>query len=270
MTGHWTLYVLGSRGSWPVCGEEFLEFGGGTSCYVLKRGDYAVLIDCGSGLYNGRELLAGCRRIDVLLTHIHYDHLLGLLNWNVFPENTRLRFFASFDRWFGADTLARFMSPPFWPYTPDMGTLINVPSPGAAELEEGVRVRLHPSCHPDGASIFRIDTPDGSVCAAFDYEHAAPFPLELAENCDVLLYDAMFTKEEYPYREGWGHSCWEEGGKVAGQAGVGQLVMTHHGPEKSDKELREQERLARSVIPGARFARQGDVFILRGKAGNKS
>lgn len=269
MTDHWTLYVLGSRGSWPVCGEKFLEFGGGTSCYVLKRGDYAVLIDCGSALCTGQELLAGCNRIDVLLTHVHYDHLLGLLNWNVFPQNARLRFFAPFDSWFGADTLIRFMSPPFWPYTPDMGTLVNVPSPGTAELEEGVLVRFHPSYHPDGACILRIDTPDGAVCAAFDYEHSGPFPLKLAEKCAVLLYDAMFTKEEYSNREGWGHSYWEEGGRVASQAGVGLLVMTHHSPDKSDLDLQEQERLAQLVIPGIRFARQGDVFILQGRAGSE-
>lgn len=267
MSEHWTLYVLGCRGSWPVCGEEFSEFGGDTSCYALKRGDYAVLIDCGSGLRSGRDLLADCGRIDVLLTHVHYDHLLGLLNWSVFPKGARLRFFAPFERWFGADTLTRFMSPPFWPYTPDMGDLINVPSPGAAELDEGVRVRFHPSCHPDGASVLRIDTPDGAVCVAFDYEHAAPFPMELAENCAVMLYDAMFTGEEYLRRKGWGHSCWEEGGKLAARAGVERLVMTHHGPEKSDRALREQERLARSVIPGVRFARQGDVYDLTGSGG---
>lgn len=57
---HWTFHVLGCRGSWPVCGKKHLEFGGATSCYLIKDGDYALILDCGTGLYNAGALLRGC------------------------------------------------------------------------------------------------------------------------------------------------------------------------------------------------------------------
>ena len=77
------LYCLGCRGSHPVFGAQYLEFGGQTSCYVIKCEDYAMVIDCGTGLYEARELLSDCEIVDVFLTHIHYDHVLGLLDFNV-------------------------------------------------------------------------------------------------------------------------------------------------------------------------------------------
>ena len=256
---------MGTRGSYPVSGKEYEEFGGGTSCYLLRRGDYAVVLDCGSGLSAAKRLLADCARIDIVLTHVHYDHIIGLLNWNVFPKTARLRLFATLELWFGEKTLQRFISPPFWPYVQQPPEQISVPPNGEAELDEGVRVRFRSSNHPDGASILRVSTDEGDVCVAFDYEHLTPFPLEMARECSLLIYDSMYTLEEYPTRKGWGHSCWQEGCALAHELGVRQLALTHHEPYRTDEALREMERQAKEVFPGARFARAGDVYEISGE-----
>lgn len=254
----WRLHVMGCRGSWPVSGAEYQEFGGATSCYILKRGGHAVILDCGSGLYRAKELLRDCDQIDVLLTHLHYDHLIGLLNWSVFPVQPR--FYAQFGSWFGGETLTRFISPPFWPYT-QQAELHEAASPGQVELEGG-RVLFHPSNHPDGASILRVETEDGAVCAAFDYEHSAPFPGHMARDCSILLYDGMYTREEYRQRPGWGHSTWQKGCAVAQENRAARLIITHHSPERADEALRALEREAAAAMPGIRFAREGDVLDL--------
>jgi len=259
---HWTLYTLGSRGSWPVCGRQFEEFGGGTSCFVLKRGDHAVVIDCGTGLYQGAPLLRTCRTVDVLLTHVHYDHIMGLLSGSVFPPGGKVRFYGQFSRWCGMETLARFFERPFWPVTPELGELVEVGSPGEVELEDGLRVRFHPAAHPDNASLIRLDSEEGSICAAFDYEHAAPFPDEMARGCRILLYDGMYTLEDYPAHKGWGHSCWERGCELAERLDLPQLVITHHNPDSTDDLLRDLEKKARGLFPFTRFARVGDEFHL--------
>jgi len=257
------LYVLGCRGSWPVHGREFEEFGGATSSYLLKRGDYGIVLDCGSGLSMAGALLQDCGRVDILLTHIHYDHLIGLLSFGVFPRNARLRFFAQFDRWFGGGTLRRFMSPPFWPYTPDFGELCRVDSPGEAALYDGVRVLFHPACHPDGGSLLRLETEEGAVCAAFDNEHTEPLPKEIGADCALLLYDGMYTKEEYPSHAGWGHSYWQRGCEAAERLRAGRLLITHHAPDRTDAALLALEREAQAVLPSARFVRSGDWFNIR-------
>ena len=61
-------------------GPETMEFGGDTSCVDLVNDDGAVLVlDAGSGLSRLNQVLDPCpSRVDVLLTHLHLDHLQGL------------------------------------------------------------------------------------------------------------------------------------------------------------------------------------------------
>ena len=261
MSEHWKLHILGARGSRSAHGAAYAEFGGATSCYVLKRGAHAVVIDCGTGLYNAGELLANCETIDVLFTHVHYDHILGLLDTGVFPQDARLTFYGAFSRWLGADTLRRFLSPPFWPYTPRLET-VDMPSPGGRHLSEDVFVRFWPSKHPDQASILRIGTDEGSVCVCFDYEHGDAFPDDVARGCAILLYDAAYDAAEYEAHRGWGHSTWQEGVALARRLAVPRLVLTHFAPDRDDVTLRVLERAAQDAYPGARFARMGDVYEL--------
>lgn len=249
---------MGCRGSWPVSGPEYQEFGGATSCYILKRGSHAVIVDCGTGLYRAGTLLYRCDQIDILLTHLHYDHLLGLLNWGVFPVPPRL--FAPFGHWYGEDSLAQFIHPPFWPYT-QRAELHDVSSPGQVELE-GVRVLFHPSNHPDGASILRLETEDGALCAAVDYEHSAPFPAHMAQGCAVILYDGMYLEEEYAQHRGWGHSTLEAGQAQARDNPAARVIITHHNPGREDEALRALERKAAVDTPNLCFAREGDIIDL--------
>ena len=88
-------YVLGCRGSRPVSGVNCQQFGGATSCYIIKAGQHAVVLDCGTGLYQAEPYLKDCTQIDILLTHLHYDHILGLLDWSVFPETAHVRVYAA-------------------------------------------------------------------------------------------------------------------------------------------------------------------------------
>lgn len=255
------LYCLGCRGSHPVFGAKYLEFGGQTSCYVIKCEDYAMVIDCGTGLYEARELLSDCEIVDVFLTHIHYDHVLGLLDFNVFPKNARVSFYAAFRNWFGADTISEFYRKPFWPIQPWLGPLCEIPQDGTpCNMGKGVVVQNYPAAHPDNASVFFIHLGEKSVAVMFDCEKADSIPFELVEDCDLLLYDGMYENETYAERVGWGHSTWQEGCRLAREARVKKLIITHHDPDFSDEELRVLELEAKEMFSNSCFARAGAVY----------
>ena len=44
------LTVLGARGSMARDGQDCAEFGGDTSCYMLRAGEETLFLDAGSGL----------------------------------------------------------------------------------------------------------------------------------------------------------------------------------------------------------------------------
>ncbi|MEJ2671471.1 MAG: MBL fold metallo-hydrolase [Deltaproteobacteria bacterium] len=94
----------GTRGSIPAPGPETLEYGGNTTCVevVLANGQ-RVVIDGGTGFrLLGQHIIENelPRRFHLLLTHGHWDHLLGMLGA---AKGKRVPEFAEFCR--GCDLL---------------------------------------------------------------------------------------------------------------------------------------------------------------------
>lgn len=259
-------HVLGSRGSRPVSGAEYQEFGGATSCYIIRADDHAVVLDCGTGLYEATPYLAGCTQVDVLMTHLHYDHILGLLNWAAFPKEARVRVYAGVPKYSKDYNPADFLKPPYWPVSPNLGEAICVGCDSTLHLTERVSARFAPSNHPDNATIIRVDTDNGAVCLCSDFEHGGEeVPAEMTEGCDFILYDGMFNEMEYPVCRGWGHSTWQEGVKLVKERNVPKLMITHHLPERTDEQLRQMEAYARQSFADIRFVRAGDVYTMAGE-----
>lgn len=302
-------HVLGCRGSHPVSGSQFLRFGGATSCYILRAEKHALVLDCGTGLYDAAPYLAGCAEIDVLLTHLHYDHILGLLDSSAIPSDARVRVYISGTYASNIQKLMDFLRAPFWPISKHIGEITFVDCGQVIRLTERVSAKFFSANHPNDATIIRVDTDNGSVCLVCDWEHdstssdadfavvalrdtilareetkaegcvfsydedrklsydcglshAALTLKEALRGCALMLYDGMYTEEEYPSRKGWGHSTWQEGVKAATQNHVSKLIITHHLPERTDEELLALEAQAQEVFPDIHFARAGDVYAL--------
>ena len=112
-----TLY--GTRGSIPTPGPETMRYGGNTPAVQVCAENGAVLVlDAGSGIRRiGAQLSATTTRVDILLTHLHMDHIQGL---GFFPPlyNPAVEVHV----WGPAGTalslearLSRYLSPPLFP-----------------------------------------------------------------------------------------------------------------------------------------------------------
>ena len=60
---------------------------------------------------------------------------------------------------------------------------------------------------------------------------------ELAANADLLLHDAQYTAEEYMTRQGWGHTSMDDAIQFAKLNGATKLLLSHHDPMHSDRQL---------------------------------
>ncbi|MCA9603014.1 MAG: MBL fold metallo-hydrolase, partial [Myxococcales bacterium] len=138
--------------------------------------------------------------------------------------------------------------------------------PGAAlEPAPGVRVTTAAGFHPGGVVAYRVDYDGRSLAYMTDTEYGtdADRGLEaLAKGVDVLIYDCMYTPEEYRgegsiSKKGWGHSTYEGGVAVAKAAGAKQLVLFHHDPDQSDDDVRAKEARTKALFPAATAAREG-------------
>ncbi len=94
--------LWGTRGSLASPGPETARYGGNTSCVEVRGTDGTVLVlDAGTGIRAlGAMLSPAARRVDVLLTHLHMDHIqgLGFFAPRVVPLNRRVPQSAAFCR----------------------------------------------------------------------------------------------------------------------------------------------------------------------------
>jgi len=263
----------GVRGSIACSGPRTARYGGNTSCLEVRCGGRLLVLDAGTGLrYLGRTL-AGSAPLDadLFFTHTHFDHVCGLPFFAPFfaPQN-RFRLWAGHlgDGLTLRRVLSEFMMSPLFPVPPEVfkaGMEYRDFSAGdTLKASDAVSIRTAPLNHPDGATGYRIDYGGRSLCYLTDTEHVPGAPdaniLGLIKGADLVVYDSMYTDEEYGRYVGWGHSTWQEGVRLCRQAGAKRLVVFHHDPEHDDDMLDGVAREVAAAMPGAVVAHDGMVL----------
>ena len=229
---------------------------------IRKLGKHLMRGPCGRGEGN----------VHLLISHTHWDHIQGMpffaplyQHGNHFYVYARQRDDVHLRAVFQSQTEDPYFPVPFDEVKAEVAF---------RELVEGARFEIGPikvACtrlnHPWIAIAYRLDYQGASVCYVTD---TAPFrdvllenefipaaqlgqPLapadaaklkkmqqslvRLCEGADLVIYDTMFTPEEYRRQPHWGHSCPDDAIDICKAAGAKQLVLFHHSPERSDDEL---------------------------------
>ncbi len=275
MPGAFEVRFRGVRGSIPCPGPATAGYGGNTACIELRCGDRLVILDAGTGLRKLGAALAGAGPLeaDILLSHTHLDHVLGLPFFAPLHDaRNRLAIRAGHlaDRGGLRPVLARMLSPELFP-VPLEGfaaalDCLDFRAGEAFALGDGIHVRTAPLDHPGGATGYRVEYGGRSVCYVGDTGHrpGAPNPdiLGLIAGADIVIYDAMFTEAEFARRPDWGHSTWNEGARLCGAAGADRLVLFHHDPGRDDEAMDRLAADAARCRPGTQAAREGMVLTL--------
>jgi ribonuclease BN (tRNA processing enzyme) len=299
MASDFHLEFLGTRGSLPVSGPEHVETGGATSSVRVRAGTRELILDAGSGLRAyGRRLVESREpgtelERSIFLSHAHFDHLIGLPYFApLHDEDASIRIWGprtpqvdSFSQ-----IVEQFVHPPYFPVPfyefaadVELSTIRDrdvlhwrrgESEPTAASSEpiddEDVEVELRTLrgySHPtSGVYHYKIVVGDRSLVYATDteaYRQGDRRLIEFAQGADVLIHDAMYTRDEYAElpvpTQGFGHSTVRAATEVAQRADVDRLFLFHHAPTRSDDELDELEALGRSRFEGTAVARDGAV-----------
>jgi len=248
--------IWGCRGTVATPGTDTMRYGGNTSCVEVRLRDGSVLVlDAGTGLraLGARLAQETPRRIDLLITHLHVDHVEGLGVFEpIWHDDTELHIWgpaspvASID-----ERLATYFSPPLFPVH-----LSEVPArtvfhdtPDGAWTIGDAKVFSSPIRHPGATVGYRIDADGASLAYLTDHEPAfggdgaLDLPPEwisgaaIAEGADLLFHDCQYTDEEYAGRIGFGHSSTSQAARFAELSDADRLIMYHHDPMHADQQL---------------------------------
>jgi phosphoribosyl 1,2-cyclic phosphodiesterase len=259
----------GTRGSVNVSGPQFMEFGGHTPCVEVRCGERLFIVDAGTGMSAmGAEYGASLPdRIDILLSHLHLDHIGGLAFLKpavLSVERVIHTHCGNLDGASAAAALHRVFEPPTFPITlEELPARFEHHGFRAGEtlaFPDGATVGTHPLNHPGGATGFRFSHGGRHVCYLSDLEHGEPWPepglASFVRGADLVIYDGMFSETEYCRCRGWGHSTWQKGVELCQAAEVAALAIFHLYPGHDDAYLKAIEADMQRVMPTAFIARE--------------
>jgi ribonuclease BN (tRNA processing enzyme) len=242
----------GSRGSIPVCGAEYLKYGGDTTCMEIQaESGESIIVDAGTGIRRlGNHLMKeNILKYHFIFTHAHWDHLLGFPFFKpLYSKDAELLMHrCPFQKTFVETMLSKVMTPPNFPvrYT-DIRAKIEYEQACPSQFDIGsVSVIPIPMCHPNSGSGYKFIENDKKFVFLTDnelgYVHPKGLPFEayrdFCQGAELLIHDAEYTPEEYRTTIEWGHSVYTDVLKLAVQAGVKRLGLFHINQERTDSQM---------------------------------
>lgn len=255
----------GTRGSIASAGPATQRYGGNTaSVQVTGRDGTVLVLDAGTGIREIADALPSTlRRIDILLSHLHMDHIQGLGFFRpMFQPSLEVHLWgppsATLDL---RSRLTRYLSPPLFPIRlRDLSSHVELHNaPDRPVRIGGLVVTSASVIHPGPTVGYRISENGASMAYIPDHEPALGVPdfpdepgwtsgHELAKKVDLLVHDTQYFPDERRTRIGWGHSATVEAAAFARQAGVRRLAAFHHDPAHDDDTI---DRLVAEVAAAA-------------------
>lgn len=258
-----------------------MKYGGNTSCLEITCGATRIICDAGTGIRPlGNELKRKSRRNPVraaiLLSHLHWDHFVGLPFFE--PLYVKKNSFVIAGPGFGnksfKEKLYEVVSPPFFPISPDTfsANIIYKTLTGDPFIIDEVTVRPFACNHPGGSLGWKFTLPGNkTIVQVSDHEPSSIQRHDMVRwmyGADIIIHDAQYSPGEFRRFRGWGHSPYGYTVRSAIAAKAKKLVLYHHDPESSDSILERRLHHAREIALGlgsrimVELAQEGKELVL--------
>jgi phosphoribosyl 1,2-cyclic phosphodiesterase len=243
---------FGVRGSVPAPGPTTARYGGNTSCVeVVLQDETVVILDAGTGLRGlGASLLDSDRhrKVHLLLSHTHWDHILGLPFFGpLWRRDSEVLVYP-----LPTDAQERFQRTIFddihFPVSSnDIPAKVGFAKPTGEVWQIGsariTRIALN---HPGSAQGFRIEDADKSAITYLTDNELIQGSTDdptldalarFSKNAELVIHDSQYISSDMPGKKGWGHSVVDDVLTLGARAEARKLVLFHHDPNRTDQEL---------------------------------
>lgn len=242
----------GTRGAYPTSSQNNQTYGGNTPCIEIINSEERIIVDAGTGILGiDFDAFYKSDRIDILLTHLHMDHIQGLAFCKpLFNPNKEVHIWGPGGSLESLQArLNRFLSPPLFPIAlRDIPCKLFIKELPNTNFNIGnFNISAAYISHPGPTVGFRIENGSKTLSYLPDHEpvigksHLFPEDewvsgFQLAYDSNLLIHDSQYSKEEYRNKVGWGHSSLEIAAEFCSRTKAKRLLLFHHDPAHSDDE----------------------------------
>lgn len=235
-------------------------FGGNSACVTVENNDTYIILDAGSGIRKlGNELLlnenitTGRKPINIIFSHTHLDHIIGLPFFApLYRDDININFYSVHDNL--NETLEILQKRQFFPVafdkTDSKKEFYKLEKRECLKIGS-LDVSNHPLHHPNVSYAYRIEDSNGNaVIYSTDGEYKKDRDnssfVDFYKDAKILIFDAMYSLTELETQyEGFGHSTSVVGVDFAVKAGVKTLVLFHHDPDADEVAILETYNAAK-------------------------
>jgi ribonuclease BN (tRNA processing enzyme) len=259
--------MLGSGGWIPTPERE-------TTCALFSTADALFIFDAGTGIARlleerFREEVEADREVHLLLSHYHLDHVIGLMYIPGLFRGRTVHLHGPSAGIAGSDPVEVISSLIRKPFNPqalkDMPVDVRVGAvdEGGQEIG-GLPVTVRKQIHADPSVAYRIaDKVVFATDTTLDQDTAA-----FSRGAAVLVHEAWIdgVEEEDPAtehiaREAYiAHTSSRQAARLAGEAGVDELVLCHLNPLRSISYHEQMLESARKIFPRTRIMADGETL----------
>jgi phosphoribosyl 1,2-cyclic phosphodiesterase/ActR/RegA family two-component response regulator len=257
----------GTRGSIPVSGLDYYNYGGNTSCLEIHDEDNIIIIDAGTGIRPlGNEILSHpqTKHLHLLISHTHWDHIIGFPFFTpVYIPGYTIDIHAP--RGFGKNVEELFTGMLDHDYFPvrldEMQSTFNFNVLSETQVLKIGNIEIFNTyaIHPGATLCFKIKSPkhtigyctDNEILVGYqghpndidiDHPDLQPYKylIDFYKDCDIIIHEAQYSPEEYKNKIGWGHSSITNAMILMQHLNAKEWIITHHDPSHNDKALSEK------------------------------
>lgn len=279
------LKFWGTRGSSPVAGYEYSQFGGCTSCLELRNNDDIIIFDAGSGIRTlGEQLLLEKQtEVHLIISHFHWDHIAGFPFFlPIYKKEFTIHVYAPGDVESIKEQFSTLLSPQFFPVelsSLNANIIFHSLSSNDPIQIGDVKISSCQAKHPGLTYCYKIEMPSITFGYATDNEflmaHQGVIPneinlndpifesykeqIEFFQGCELMIHEAQYLPEEYLKKTGWGHSSIDNALVLIRTIKPQVWLLTHHDPDESDQDLLQKQQLLQAKLQ--HFSLDCDVEI---------
>lgn len=241
---------------------EIGGYGTATTCVEVQDQDQSIIIDAGSGIKNLNDFylksgrLAQQNEFHILLTHFHFDHIIGIPFFNPhFMVGKKIKYYSVQSE--ASDIIKQMFQRPTFPVPFDSlqaDIEFITLKPYEKTNINGFAVTAYQLDHPDACYGFRIEKNKKVFAHAVDHEAVRRTHQQLGldaglfQDADLLYFDAQYLETEMVEKKGWGHGTCDRGFEVSANFNIQQILFAHHDPSADLQKIRHQKNEAEKIL----------------------